>query len=142
MAQTEQVAQGHPLRKAITVLRCWLGMVAAMMLWNALVSRGFLLHGWVRPLPYLVLSAVAGFWSARTWHAKAVVWCSAAMAVGCSMRGLEVLFFSDSSTRSRLTGISLWITLAGTALAFGILNLIAISRKEADEWAWSEQHSS
>lgn len=113
-------------------------MLTIVMVWNALVSRGFLLHGWVRPLPYFVLAVTALVWHVQVWASRYVIYCTAILVVGTTMRGIEVLFFADATLRGRLTGVSLWVTMAGTAMAFGILNLIAISRKEADEWVWQE----
>ena len=134
MQELEQVPEHHPLRRAITVLRSWLVMLTAMMLWNALVARPYLLHGWVRPLPYLVLAATGAYWAKCVWDGRTVIICTAIVTVGTMLRGVEVMGYSDATLSGRLTGISLWFMMAGTAMSFGVLNLIAISRREADEW--------
>lgn len=134
------MAVNHPVRRAVTVLRAWLLMVACVMCWNAVVSNSILLTGWVRPLPFWVLAVTAMVWEIRTWHLKTVLWCCSLITVGVVLRACEVLVFADNyNLRARATGVSLWITLAGTTISFGILNVLAVSRRSAEEAVWASK---
>jgi hypothetical protein len=124
----------HPLVRGVHVLQWWLIMFAVMMLWNACVANAYVLTGFVRPLPFLFLAATAMAWAWFVWCNRTVIACSSLVAVGTMLRGAEIMVWSEGNVPGRLTAISLWFAMAGTALAFGVLNIIAISRKEADEW--------
>jgi hypothetical protein len=126
--------ENHPLRRGVRVLQWWLIMFALMMLWNACVANGYVLTGVARPLPFLFLAAAAMAWAWFAWCNRTVIGASSIIAVGTALRGTEIMLWSESEIPGRLTAISLWFAMAGTALAFGVLNIIAISRKEADEW--------
>lgn len=136
-----EVPRNHPIRRAVAVLRAWLVLVVSVMVWNALVANPILLTGWLRPLPFFFLAAVALWWSGRTWHMHSVIVCCSLISVGVFLRAVEVLLFADNyDIRARLTGVSLWLTLGGTTIAFGILNVLAVSRREAEEHVWSSGH--
>ena len=141
--QETDMATNHPVRRAISVLRAWLFMVAGIMCWNAIVSNPILLHGWVRPLPFWSVAVVAMFWASRIWHLRAVIWCSSFITVMFTLRALEVFFFADQdiyNLRARATGVSLWIFAAGTTISLGIINMVAVSRRSAEEAVWQSRH--
>lgn len=132
----------HPIRKAVLVLQCWLLLVAVMMTWNAFVSNPILLDGWLRPFPFLFFSALVIIWLIRVWHMRAVILCSSGITVGTILRAMEVTLYADNyNIRARFTGASIWLTIAGTAVAFGILNVLVVSRRRAEDWVWSERSS-
>jgi hypothetical protein len=140
--RSDDMVKNHPIRRAVGVLRAWLILVIGVMCWNAVVANGILLEGWMRPLPFWLLAVVGFVWLKRTWHTNTVIWCSSLICVGVLLRALELLIFANEyDMRTRLTGGSLWLAIAGTCVAFGILNVLAISRREAEEWVWSQESS-
>lgn len=141
--EVTEMSANHPVRRAVAVLRAWLMMVAVIMCWNAIVSNPILLHGWVRPLPFWSVAVVAMVWAQRTWSLRIVMWCSSFITVMFTLRALEVFFFADNyNIRARATGISLWVFAAGTTISLGIINMVAISRRSAEEAVWSHKHQS
>lgn len=129
-----------PVRKVIRVLRAWLTLLVAVMIWNALVASSILFHGWGRPLPFASLAALATWWLIHTWHTWSVIVCASGISIGVLMRAAEVLVYAHRlDIAVRLTGASLWIAIAGTTVTFGILNVLAISKRSAEETlSWSK----
>lgn len=132
------IEKGHPVFKAILVLRGWLCLIIVSITWNAFFSNGILLHGWARPIPFFLVVGMSLIWFLNVWSSSSVILAACTIAVGTGLRGLEVLLFAEQyDLKSRATGASLWITVSGTAIAFGIVNLVALSRKNAEDWVWS-----
>lgn len=132
MPPVEGIETGHPLMHVARALRWWLVLLVLVMVWNAFISNAVLFPGLFRPIPYVVMGAVALYWLLDVWHARRVVVCSSILAVGTTMRGLEVLIFADINTRARLAAASVWALIGATALVFGIMNSVAISRAHTD----------
>lgn len=129
------MGKNHPVRRAVGVLRFWLVMLTVVMVINAHTATGYVLSPLTKAFPFYFLAMVAFFWFANIWIANVVIVCSTIVGGGTFLRGLEVLFYADRfSITQRLTGVTLWWFVGGTTLAFGILNLLAVSRKEAEEW--------
>lgn len=127
----------HPLHRVNTGLRVWIAMIGVMLAWNAVVANGVLLDGWLRPIPFMVLAIVAGLWWFRTTSIDMTIFSSATIAVGLLLRASEVLLFGvDYDMRARMTAASVWTLIGGTTLVFGFLNLVAISRRQADVQVW------
>jgi len=128
----------HPLSRVNQALRIWLALTAVMMFWNAGISNAILLTGALRPVPFALLGLVALYWMAFPWSGRVTIWCAALLCVGLWLRAAEVLVFGDVryDIRTRATGTSIWILVGGTALVFGFLNLVAISRRAADVQVW------
>lgn len=121
------------------VLRVWLGMVCFMMFFNAQTATPYLLDPPIGSIPFYFCGMVAFFWMTNVWDSKVVISCCSMIVVGTFLRGVEVLVYADQfSLKQRLTGVSLWWFISGTTLAFGILNLIGVSRKIAEDWIWKE----
>jgi hypothetical protein len=138
----DDMVRNHPIRKAVLVLRSWLVLVAVMMTWNAFISNPILLTGWMRPVPFFFFAALALIWAAKSWSSTVVILCSSALTVGMFLRALEVTLYADQyNLRARFTGASIWLTIGGTAVAFGILNVLVVSRRQAEDWVWSEKSS-
>lgn len=115
-------------------------MVVGMMVLNAHSATAYLLSPSIKPVPFYFLALVTSLWFLKIWEVKVIIACSSILVVGTFLRGCEVLFYADQySLPPRLTGTSLWWFISGTTLAFGILNLIAVSRKIAEEWVWRER---
>lgn len=124
------------------VLRVWLLMVAGMMVLNAHTATAYLLSEGIKPIPFYFLALIASLWFTYVWDVRVVIACCSMIVVGTFLRGCEVLLYADQfALPPRLTGTSLWWFISGTTLAFGILNLIAVSRKQAEEWVWRERSS-
>lgn len=125
----------HPIHRAVTTIRAWLLMLIGIMIINAVVATPYLYGEVFRPYPFMAIALVAGFWAVRAWDTTAVVMCCSTIVVGTFLRGLEVLFYAEAfPLKQRLTGLTLWCFVSGTTLAFGILSLIAASRRLAEEW--------
>ena len=130
----------HPIRRAMTVLRIWLGMVVILMMINANVATAYVLGETAKAVPFYFLSFLAFLWLMKVWESRVVILCCVLIVVGVFLRGCEVLFYADQfGLTQRLTGVTLWWFVGGTTLAFGILNLIAVSRRDAEEWIWESQ---
>lgn len=131
----------HPISRSVLVLKIWLAMLSSMLIWNCIVANGILLTGWPRPLPWFVLAGAGVVWSFNPWNGKIVIACSSLLFVGSVLRGFEVLLYADQySGRGRLTGLSVYLTIGGTSLLIGILNLVVTSRKTAEEWVWERRN--
>lgn len=129
----------HPIRRAILVLRIWLGMLVVMWFINANVATGYLFNDVVKSIPFYFLMMVALLWLFNTWDPRVVIVCCSALVVGPFLRGIEVLLYADHFIlQQRLTGVTLWWFISGTTLAFGVLNLIAAGRRNAEEAVWAK----
>lgn len=128
----------HPLSRVNQALRMWLALFAVMMFWNAVAANAILLTGAFRSVPFVVLGFVALCWMLFPWSGRVTIWSAAVMAVGVFLRGAEVVAFGADTyePRTRASVMSLWILIGGTALVFGFLNLVAISRRAADAQVW------
>lgn len=131
----------HPLRRVSMGLRLWLSFVAVSMIWNAAVANEIILPHVLRPIPFLVLAAVAIVWLLFPWSGRVTILCSSVIAVGVVLRGMEVVVFGGDiyDARARATAASIWVLLGSTALVFGFLNLVAISRRSADLQVWGRR---
>lgn len=137
LISTEEQVPKHPVRRAISVLRGWLLLVFIVMLWNALFANGYLLPEALRPAPFLFAAAMTLVWFRYTWHVRVVIAMSGMLTVGTLMRAIEVMCFAHQfRMNERLTALSIWLVTAGTLAAFGVLNILAISRKAAESWVW------
>lgn len=128
----------HPLRRVNQALRMWLAMFALMMFWNAAAANPIILSGALRPIPFTVLGFVALCWLLFPWSGSVTIWSAALMSVGVLLRGAEIVAFGADTyePRTRASAVSLWVLISGTALVFGFLNLVAISRRSADAQVW------
>ena len=128
----ENLPPEHPLRKVSFTLRIWLILLSAITLWNAWVATEILLKGWLQPIPFLILTVAALIWAVNPWSVNTTVIASAVIAVGLSLRAIEVAAWADYlDSRSRATASSVWFFLGITSLLYGILNLLVISRVKA-----------
>lgn len=137
MRAVEALGPHHPVERSLLILRLWLAMLVVMMTWNGVVANGILLEGWMRPLPWFFLAGMAMAWATWPWYGVVVIASSSVLTVGSMLRAMEVLLFADQySPRGRLTGLSIYMTIAGTSLLVGVLNLVVTSKKTAEEWVW------
>lgn len=130
----------HPLKLVNTVLRLWLVALMVVMTWNAFIANEVLLTGWIRPVPFIVMSVLAIVWALDTWNAWQVAICSSTLGVGLVLRGIEVLVFQEKyDMRTRLTAMSVWLFVGVSVLVFGFMNLVMISRVTANSKVWGPQ---
>lgn len=131
----------HPVTRSVIVLRAWLGLVIVMLVWNGFVANAILLEGWMRPLPFFSLAVTTAIWAWCPWRAWAVILGASTVGVGLWMRAAEVFFFAGDrySLSTRFTGSSAWLTIGGTSILIGVLNLIVTSRRTAEEWVWKRK---
>lgn len=128
----------HPLRRVNSTLKVWLAALVALMAWSATVANGIALHGWVRPLPFVIIAAAAVLWTFNSWSGTLTAWCSAVISVGLMLRAVELLLYGRETYdhRTVLTAASLWAFIAITTLVLGFLNIVVISRRTADIEVW------
>lgn len=140
VSDNSQLPSHHPLMRVSYALRFWLALVALVMFWNAAVANAILLDGWLRPVPFALLGIVALTWLWRPWSGRMTIRCAAVLCVGLILRAVELVVFGEGvyDARSRATGASIWVLAGGTALVFGFLNLVAISRRAADVQVWGK----
>ena len=138
VTHNSQLPSHHPLMRVSQALRVWLAMVAVIMFWNAVVANEILLNYPVKAVPFVLLGVVALVWLTHPWSGRVTIWCSALLFVGLVLRAVEIATFGAEvyDPRSLATASSVWVLVAGTALVFGFLNLVAISRRAADVQVW------
>lgn len=124
----------HPLMKVTVMLRAWLALFTTFMFFNMFVAQPITLGGNLRPVPFAVMGVIGIVWWWWVWSAPITIMCSATVTAGVMMRAVEVLFFLDRYTlNTRLTGASIWVFISGTTMLFGLLSLIAITRRLAEQ---------
>lgn len=123
----------HPLKRVDLALRIWLVYFVVHMMFTAAAAGGFVLSGWLRPVPYLVLAGVGVVWLMFIDRGRVVIGASAVITVGVGLRAVEVaMFATEYPMRVRLTGGSVWLFVAATAFVMGFLNIFVATRKYAD----------
>jgi len=138
VTHNSQLPSHHPLKRVSLALRVWLALLAAVMFWNAVVANEILLNDPMKAVPFVVLGIVALVWLTHPWSGRVTIWCSALLSVGLVMRAVEIAMFGAEvyDAREQATVSSIWVLIAATALVFGFLNLVAISRRAADVQVW------
>jgi hypothetical protein len=136
MSTDPDLHRHHPLNLVWALVRGWLLGIVFLMGITAVTARPLLLQPPLRALPFVGIAATAFWWylHPRSGHTTAV--CSAIIAVGLELRGIEILLFSDTPFPSRCTPWALWTALAATALGLGVVASIVISKRYADIEVW------
>jgi ABC-type dipeptide/oligopeptide/nickel transport system permease subunit len=128
------MTKDHPVRRAVNVLRGWLVMLMVMLVFNANIAHHYLLSDRANQIPFYFLAIVAGIWFFGIWKLETIITCCSIIAVGTSLRGIELLVYAEDYTlATRFTGATLWWFCTGTTIVFGVLNLIAASRRAAED---------